>query len=125
MRKIIIATVLSLAACSHKSLGPAPGVQRLQTKHVNWVFANWWQIHRHCTKGGGYWDNGKLISSGGRARCCTRYTPERNRPFTIYVSRSDADCIVHEVCHVDEFLSEDPNHRKCDGFGLGRGKLRP
>lgn len=114
--------------CRHNSL--KPGAERVSTKNIDFVFGTQAQINKHCRKGnekyGGTWDNGDPIkpNDGSRARCCVKYRPDRKRQFTVFVSRYEANCIVHEFCHIEEFLSGKPNHKNCHDFGVGEDKSK-
>ena len=81
-------------------------------------------VDRRCRAGNtGTWDDGKprMSNDGRRAVCCTVYSPWRKR-FRIWVSEGEEECIVHEFCHVEQFLSPKPDHKKCHKFGFGKEK---
>lgn len=124
MKALALLLVIGLGACrTIDSL--KPGVERVCTKNRCYMFGTKEQIDRHCRKGVKKWDDGKVPhpNDGKRARCCTKYRGPWAR-IRIWVSRDDANCLAHEECHIEEFESLNPNHARCDGFGVGRSKKR-
>lgn len=116
-----------LAGCAAQTGLLSPGVERVCTAGVCFMRASADIVDRRCRgKGGGTWDDGlpRFLGDGRRARCCTVWTPGRKR-FRIWVAAGDEECVPHEICHVDQFLSPKPDHAKCHNFGFGKEKRNP
>lgn len=97
------------------------GVERVCTAGVCFMRASADIVDRRCKKGMTKWDDGETDISARRARCCAIYSRGRKR-FRIWVANGEEECIVHEFCHVDQYLSSRPDHSKCHNFGLGKEK---
>jgi len=108
--------LLLMGCATHNSL--KPGVERVCTRNICFMFGTAEQVDRQCRKGGGAWDDGKKKEEGDgrRARCCVYL--KQGRRIRMWVSREDADCIPHEMAHVEAFFGGYPD--EAEGFGVGR-----
>lgn len=120
----LLTLALTASACATQTGLKSPGVERVCTKGICFVRASKEVVDARCTKGKKTWDDGSAYDPADAtkyARCCAVYSPLRRR-FRIWVEEGKEECIPHELCHVEQFLSPKPDHSKCHGFGLGRGK---
>lgn len=123
----VLIAALYLSGCATQTGLFNRNVERVCTNGVCFLRASADIVDRRCRgKGGGTWDDGlpRFLGDGRRARCCTVWAPGRKR-FRIWVAEGDEECIPHEVCHIDQYLSPRPDHSKCHDFGFGKSKGRP
>lgn len=99
MANYLLAPLLILAACA----GPTSRTGRHELKGLRFVYADGAKVDAHCRKYGKNWDSGVPIAQdprpGALIRCCTRFH-RRLGYDTVFVAHGGADCIPHELCHV-------------------------
>ena len=112
----IFAAIVALYGCSgHNSL--KPGAERVYTKNIVYVIGTPDQVDRRCQSKTGKWDSGEAMAgSGKRAACCTVFRG-LSKKIWVWLSRENSICLIHEQCHIDEFLSGRNEHGRCHDFG--------
>ena len=116
MRLLALMLLLALGGCvTHNSL--KPGAERVYTKDRVYVIATPEQVNRQCTKRTKKWDSGAPVAgSSSRAACCTVFRGW-GKKLWVWMSRENSICLIHEECHIEEFLAGTNDHKKCHNFG--------
>ena len=113
---LLLALIAFASGCAtHNSL--KPGAERVYTEHINYVIGTPEQVDRRCQSKTGKWDSGETMAgSGKRAACCTVFRGF-SKKIWVWMSRENSICLIHEQCHIDEFLSGRNGHGRCHDFG--------
>lgn len=117
----------AVLGCASQTGLLTPGVERVTLSTVNVVRGPREVVSARCVQGKQAWDDGSPYDPNDTskwARCCTVYRKSRKKPFTIWITEGEEECFVHELCHVEQFLSPRTDHSKCHDFGLGKPKKR-